>query len=90
MPEDPWEQMLEDVGYELLFITVPLEGGAIDLADMDLRMTEAGNEGWELRLVGHEPTTGTTQLCFRRPVPGRDAHVREIRALRQHLQSRYN
>lgn len=90
MAVDEWERAIDDIGWELLYLSVPLVDGAMDIADLANQIENRNLAEWVLMLIGHDPTDGSTQLCFRRAVPGRDEQVREIRRLQRHVQGRQN
>lgn len=85
-----WDQIVADIGWELKYLEIPLNDGAVDLANVSDVLDSVGAEGWELMLIGHAPDDGTTQCCFRRAVPDRDRHVAQVQQLREHFEHRDN
>lgn len=85
-----WDQIVEDTGWELQFITFPLTDGALDIATVADTIDALAVEGWELRLVGFHRESSETQLCFRRALPDRETRVQQVRSMQRQLQGRHN
>lgn len=87
---DPWEQAIADAGWELYYWDQDLVNGALDLAGLAEQIEEFEELGWELHAFGHPPDADYVQVCLRRPVPGRDAHIEQIKILRDQFRARAN